>query len=72
MLYAVLAAIVPQALCNVAACESLRTLDMPERLNVQLKVGQSVPSFCYWRAPSAGFLLYEKGSDENLSRYPLL
>jgi len=45
---------------------------MPERLNVQLKVGQSVPSFCYWRAPSAGFLLYEKGSDENLSRYPLL
>ena len=49
---------------------------MPKRLkyfvNVQLKVDRSVPSFRRWRTRSAGFLLCEKGSDENLRRYPLL
>ena len=75
MLYAVLAAIAPQALCNGAGCESFRTLDMPKDLNfvnVQLKVDRSVPSFRRWRTRSAGFLLSKKGSDENLRRYPLL
>jgi hypothetical protein len=62
MLYEVLAAIAPQALCNVAACQSFRTLDMlPKRLkyfvNVQLKVDRSVPSSRRWRTRSAGFLL---------------
>jgi hypothetical protein len=76
MLCAVLAAIAPQARCTVAAWESSWTLDIPKRLkyfvNVQLKVDRSVPSFRRWRTRSAGFLLSEKGSDENLRRYPLL
>src|SRR6476620_7270087 len=37
-----------------------------------LKVDRSVPSFRRWRTRSAGFLLSEKGSDENLRRYSLL
>ena len=65
-----------QTLYNPAASESFRTLDMPKRLKYsakgQVKMDRSVPSFRRWRSRSAGFLLCETGSDENLRRYPLL
>jgi hypothetical protein len=61
MLYEVLAAIAPQALCNVAACQSFRTLDMlPKRLkylvNVQRKVDRVGPIISPLAHPLGGIL----------------
>jgi len=60
MLYAVLTAIAPRALCTIATLESFQTLDRPKRLkyfvNVQLKVDRVGPIISPLAHPLGGIL----------------